>query len=71
MAEPGEERARGEQREPYPEAGLCDGCVHADIVRSKRSRFLRCRLADTDDRFARYPRLPVVACEGFVALAAP
>ena len=61
MADP----TREEGREPYPEAGLCDRCLHAEIVRSKSSRFLRCRLADTDARFAKYPRLPVVACEGF------
>ena len=53
--------------EPYPAAGLCDRCLHAEIVRSKRSRFLRCRLADRDPRFDKYPRLPVVACEGFAA----
>ena len=49
----------------YPEAGLCDRCTHAEIVASKRSRFLRCRLADTDPRFDKYPRLPVVRCDGF------
>ena len=55
--------------ETYPEAGLCDRCLNAEIVRSKRSRFLRCRLADRDPRFAKYPRLPVVACDGFAAAA--
>lgn len=55
------------QRENYEKAGLCDRCVHAEIVRSKRSLFLRCRLADTDSRFDKYPRLPVLACGGFEA----
>ena len=48
-----------------PDAGLCESCANAEIVASKRSRFLRCRLADTDPRFDKYPRLPVVACAGF------
>ena len=68
MAEGGEggsPAGGGEAPETYPEAGLCDRCVHADVVRSKRSRFLRCRLADTDPRFPKYPRLPVLACDGF------
>lgn len=52
--------------------GLCAGCVHAgSVVNDRGSRFLRCTRADTDARFPRYPRLPVVACEGFEARAAP
>lgn len=46
-------------------SGLCGGCRHAEVVRSKRSAFLRCALADRDPRFPRYPALPVVACAGF------
>jgi hypothetical protein len=46
--------------------GLCSHCRHAERVRSKRSDFVRCRLADADPRFDRYPRLPVVDCAGFV-----
>ena len=48
-----------------PPAGLCDDCRHAERVASKRSVFLRCALSDTDPRFARYPRLPVLACAGY------
>jgi hypothetical protein len=46
--------------------GLCGHCVHRELLASKRSAFLRCGLAATDPRFARYPPLPVVRCAGFV-----
>jgi len=48
-----------------PPAGLCADCHHAEIVSSRRSLFLRCRLADRDSSFARYPALPVLACAGY------
>lgn len=48
-----------------PSPGLCACCRHQREVRSGRSAFLRCALADFDQRFARYPRLPVTACAGF------
>ena len=70
MAESGEAGGEGEGRERYEESGLCDRCLHAEILRSKRSRFLRCRLADADPRFAKYPRLPVAVCDGWVAYGA-
>ncbi len=48
--------------------GLCARCVHVRVVENKRgSRFYRCLLADTDPRFVKYPRLPVLNCEGFAA----
>jgi hypothetical protein len=50
---------------PPGAAGLCERCAHAERVRSARSTFLRCRLADTDPRYDKYPRLPVLACPGF------
>jgi hypothetical protein len=47
-------------------AGLCDRCVHAEIITSDRgSRFYLCKLSKTDRRFPKYPRLPVLQCEGF------
>ena len=55
MNEP-DERARG---------GLCATCVHLELLRSQRgSVFFRCRLADVDARFPKYPPLPVVRCAG-------
>ena len=46
--------------------GLCAACAHAHIVTSARgSAFVMCGLSRTDERFAKYPRLPVLACVGF------
>lgn len=47
-------------------AGLCGTCVHAKVLQSDRgSRFYRCSLSDTNPRYARYPTLPVVHCQGY------
>jgi hypothetical protein len=54
---------------PLYEIGLCARCVHARQVPSRTSVYWRCLLADTDARFERYPRLPVLRCPGFVAAA--
>jgi hypothetical protein len=56
---------------PTP-AGLCDTCVHQQIVRTTRgSEFSLCRRSRTDPRFPKYPRLPVAACRGYERRAAP
>ena len=48
------------------QAGLCTTCVHARVITSsKGSAFYLCQLSFTDPRFARYPRLPVLACGGY------
>jgi hypothetical protein len=48
--------------------GLCADCRHAKVQASARgSRFWRCLRADTDARFERYPRLPIVTCPGHEA----
>ena len=47
-------------------AGLCDSCRHQRIVRSGRgSEFSMCLLSKTDQRFPKYPRLPVRECSGY------
>jgi hypothetical protein len=47
-------------------AGLCGQCRHAIVRPTKRGTvYLRCALAAVDDRFAKYPRLPVVRCAGY------
>ncbi|MCM2269370.1 MAG: hypothetical protein NDJ75_04670 [Thermoanaerobaculia bacterium] len=59
---------------PLAPAGLCAVCRHAEIVASPRSRFLRCRRAEAEPRYAKYPTLPVTRCDGFerrVEAAAP
>jgi hypothetical protein len=50
-----------------PSAGLCSSCRHQQIVRTTRgSVFSLCRRSrEEPDRFARYPRLPVLACPGY------
>ena len=49
-----------------PSAGLCATCVHVRRVESaKGSVFVLCSLAATDSRLAKYPRLPVLSCNGF------
>jgi uncharacterized protein (TIGR00290 family) len=50
------------------DSGLCGYCVNARVMVTDRgSEFYRCQLSDSDPRFARYPRLPVVRCDGFQA----
>ena len=47
-------------------AGLCASCLHAHTIESsKGATFIRCELSFTDPRFARYPRLPMLRCEGY------
>jgi hypothetical protein len=46
--------------------GLCTTCVHVRVVESSHSfRFLLCGLSQTDPRFPKYPRLPVLSCSGY------
>jgi hypothetical protein len=47
-------------------AGLCGSCRNARVIGNRRgSRFTICELSRTDQRFPRYPRLPVLRCIGF------
>jgi hypothetical protein len=48
-------------------AGICANCRHRELKASDRSVFLRCRRADDEPRFPRYPPLPVLACPGWQA----
>jgi hypothetical protein len=49
--------------------GLCGACRHSKIITSdKGSTFYRCGLSDTDPRFPKYPRLPVIQCAGWTPL---
>ena len=50
---------------PAAGAGLCETCVHRQEVRNPRgSVFSLCLRSRTDPSYPRYPRLPVIACEG-------
>jgi hypothetical protein len=46
--------------------GLCKDCRHANPVRSAHDAvYYLCRLSFDDARFPKYPRLPVLFCEGY------
>jgi hypothetical protein len=46
--------------------GCCATCLHAKLTATRRgTAYLRCLRAEWDDRFARYPPLPVRDCPGF------
>lgn len=46
--------------------GICANCKHMTVVRSDRGViFYRCLLSDQDQRFPKYPRLPVQVCKGW------
>src|ERR1051326_9336037 len=46
-------------------AGLCASCRHCRPIESgKGSVFVLCELSKTDPRFPKYPRLPVLSCDG-------
>jgi hypothetical protein len=46
--------------------GLCADCVHSRRIESARgSAFILCNLSQTDSRFPKYPRLPVLSCDGY------
>lgn len=54
-----------------PPAGLCERCRHQRVVKNTRgSRFSLCERSQTDERYPRYPRVPVQECPGFEARAA-
>jgi len=49
-----------------PNPGLCGTCRHSRRMESDRgSVFFLCRLSFEDGRFQKYPRLPVLACDGY------
>jgi hypothetical protein len=47
-------------------AGLCADCLHSCRIESAHgSVFILCNLSLTDPRFPKYPRLPVLSCDGY------
>lgn len=50
---------------PPPNPGLCATCTHLRRIESDRgSQFFLCQLALTDPTFRKYPRIPVLQCDG-------
>ena len=51
---------------PGAATGLCDGCVHQQLVHNTRgSTFSLCMRSREDPAYPRYPRLPVLDCPGY------
>lgn len=47
-------------------AGLCETCRHQKLIRNTRgSTFSMCERSKTDERYPKYPRLPVERCPGW------
>ena len=45
---------------------LCETCaLMREVVTPRGSRFLLCQLSQTDPDYPKYPRQPVVRCEGY------
>jgi hypothetical protein len=50
---------------------LCETCAQMrEVVTPKGSRFLLCRLSQSDPRYPRYPPQPVARCSGYQARGA-
>lgn len=47
--------------------GLCLTCTHSRAIKHPHGGdpYWRCGLADTNNRFPKYPRLPVLQCIGY------
>ena len=53
-------------RKEAKRVGLCLNCLHGRrVVSAKASEFWRCAKSDTDPSFPKYPRLPVLKCDGY------
>ena len=45
---------------------LCETCTWMqEVITPKGSRFLLCRLSQTDPDYPKYPPQPVVRCDGY------
>ncbi len=49
--------------------GLCATCQFRRDVVTPRSTFFLCERSFTDQRFAKYPPIPVIRCLGYLAKA--
>jgi hypothetical protein len=50
--------------------GLCATCRLARVIGNRRgSLFYLCQLSESDPRFPKYPRLPVLRCPGYQSAA--
>ena len=66
MASPPTPPSRSGPPPSGPPAGLCDTCVHQQVVRNTRgSVFSLCLRSRSDPAYPRYPRVPVLECDGY------
>lgn len=48
------------------QSGVCAACLHARWLKSGGGGdILLCRLSESDPRFPKFPRLPVLSCPGW------
>ena len=57
--------AMAEQNQRKTALSLCETCAFMrEVVTPKESRFLLCRLSQSDPAFPKYPPQPVLRCDG-------
>ncbi|MFO0689330.1 MAG: hypothetical protein U0900_11540 [Myxococcota bacterium] len=60
----------GDAQRPGAAIGLCAQCRHRrELTSARGSVFHRCARAEEDERFPRYPPLPVRRCPGYEPVA--
>ena len=63
--------SEGKKQGLQPGVGLCADCRFMRRIESDRgSIFYLCERSATDERFPKYPRLPVLRCVGYEPLRA-
>jgi hypothetical protein len=61
---------RKEIEKRLAQAGQCAACDHAQRLRARGGSVIYlCGLSKTDNRFEKYPRLPVSGCRGYKSAA--
>ena len=61
-----------QERAEIARVGLCITCAFSQLQESAKAtgnRFYRCKRADEDDGYMKYPPIPVIGCRGFAANA--
>ena len=52
--------------------GLCFGCRYARAITARANNcYWRCERSAVDTRFPKYPRLPLLACDGYEPASIP
>ena len=62
--------AKEQKRAESARVGLCLTCAFSRLQGSAKAsgnRFYRCKRADEDDSYMKYPSIPVIGCGGYAA----